>query len=524
MVNSAPNHMIWQVVILLLPLSMASAAMVDSGQVACYNNRGEIACADPDEPFFGQDGNYHSQQPSYQDLGDGTIFDQQTGLMWSKGVNRHKVSLAQAHHMAQQMNLGGHKDWRVPNIKELYSLIDFRGYTGFSHPRQRGGMGFGRHRQTQKPDLRQVPHNAIPFINTDYFDFRYGNTQIGERYIDGQWLSRTEYVGTTMGGNRTLFGVNFADGRIKGYGFYRPHGPRVAKTFYVRFVRGPRYGHHDFENHGDGTITDHKTGLMWAQQDSKRGMNWQAALAYAQNSILAGYEDWRLPNAKELQYLVDYTRAPDVTNSAAIDPVFETSTLINEAGESDYPHFWTGTTHLDGPHPGGDAVYLAFGRAMGKMFGRIMDVHGAGAQRGDPKVGKAKIGHGPQGDARRTNNYVRLVRGGVNHTPPQKSDAHHYPNHIMVKTAEGLSPQQPGMSHQAFQPPMGTDRRGRSRRQGGFMAHWDRNQDGQVTQQEFTGPPAHFNRFDRNQDGIIAQDEVPHPPPRQHPSSSKTYY
>ncbi len=44
-----------------------------------------------------------------------------------------------------------------------------------------------------------------------------------------------------------------------------------------------------------------------------------------------------------------------------------------------------------------------------------MDVHGAGAQRSDPKAGvpaNEKDGFGPQGDARRSYNYVRCVRGG----------------------------------------------------------------------------------------------------------------
>jgi hypothetical protein len=50
---------------------------------------------------------------------------------------------------------------------------------------------------------------------------------------------------------------------------------------------------------------------------------------------------------------------------------------------------------------------------MGKMFGIWMDVHGAGAQRSDPKAGDPSDytdGFGPQGDAIRVNNYVRLVR------------------------------------------------------------------------------------------------------------------
>jgi len=42
-----------------------------------------------------------------------------------------------------------------------------------------------------------------------------------------------------------------------------------------------------------------------------------------------------------------------------------------------------------------------------------LDVHGAGAQRSDPKIGNPADypqGHGPQGDAIRIYNYVRLVR------------------------------------------------------------------------------------------------------------------
>jgi hypothetical protein len=45
-----------------------------------------------------------------------------------------------------------------------------------------------------------------------------------------------------------------------------------------------------------------------------------------------------------------------------------------------------------------------------------MDVHGAGAQRSDPKTGDPKRfarGRGPQGDDVRILNYARAVRGGA---------------------------------------------------------------------------------------------------------------
>ncbi|MCP4708012.1 MAG: DUF1566 domain-containing protein, partial [Planctomycetes bacterium] len=179
---------------------------------------------------------------------------------------------------------------------------------------------------------------------------------------------------------------NFADGRIKGYGVTGPRG-RGDKTFYVLYVRGnTNYGINDFQDNGNGTITDNSTGSMWMQVDSGKGMAWEDALGYCEDLEYAGYSDWRLPNAKELQSIVDYTRSPATTNSAAIDPIFSTSSITDEGGDKNYPFYWTGSTHVN-ERMAGNAVYIAFGEALGWMKSRtgnnytLMDVHGAGAQR-----------------------------------------------------------------------------------------------------------------------------------------------
>ncbi|MFC1565571.1 hypothetical protein ACFL4B_01335 [Candidatus Neomarinimicrobiota bacterium] len=44
-----------------------------------------------------------------------------------------------------------------------------------------------------------------------------------------------------------------------------------------------------------------------------------------------------------------------------------------------------GTSHLDGVNPYHSAVYITSGEAQGKINGILMDIHGAGAQRSDPK-------------------------------------------------------------------------------------------------------------------------------------------
>ncbi len=391
----------------LLPFaqSQSSYVVVDTGQTTCYNNSREISCPQPGQPFYGQDAQYTGVQPAYQDNGDGTITDLNTGLMWQKTPGG-KVTYTEAVANARTFQLGGYNDWRLPSIKELYSLILFSGT------------------DPSGPDIS----TPIPFIDTKYFDFEYGDSNAGERLIDAQYWSSTEYVGSVFGGSAAVFGVNFADGRIKGYGL-AGHGGQSMRQF-VRYVRGnPDYGVNNFIDNGDGTITDLATRLMWMKADSGKGMNWEDALTWVQQKNeenYLGYSDWRLPNAKELQSIVDYTRSPSTTNSAAIDPMFDITSIIDEGGERNYPFFWTSTTHVSANGSGFFAAYIAFGEALGYMQTRtgnyeLMDVHGAGAQRSDPKSGDPANwphGNGPQGDVVHIYNFVRCVRN-VSTQPPQ---------------------------------------------------------------------------------------------------------
>lgn len=427
--------------------------IVDTGQTKCYDNRGEITSPKPGQPFFGQDAQYHNHQASYALSTDGlTVRDNVTGLTWQRSpdadsdgalTRNDKLTLSQAQAVPAKLNaarFGGFNDWRLPSIKELYSLFDGRG----TDPSGPGDADTSR---------------LTPYLDTKFFKFAYGDAT-GERVIDSQYASSTLFVGKSARGSGKVFGVNFADGRIKGYDLRMPGGGR-EKTFYVLCVRGnPAYGRNDFRDNGDGTVTDRATGLVWSRDDSGQGMNWQAALAWMQErnaEKFLGHDDWRLPSVKELQSIVDYTRSPDTTHSPAIDPLFQCTTITNEAGQADYAYYWSGTTHA-GFRGGAAAMYVAFGRAAGWMtarpmaggpperrgiFGpgpgvegppggggpgseppgreagdyRYVDVHGAGSQRSDPKAGDPAMfphGRGPQGDVIRINNFVRCVRGGGN--------------------------------------------------------------------------------------------------------------
>lgn len=87
---------------------------------------------------------------------------------------------------------------------------------------------------------------------------------------------------------------------------------------------------------GECVIIDNNTNLMWEKKPDgnvEDRYTWDEAFAYIDelNTVnFAGYDDWRIPNAKELQSIVDYGRS-----EPAIDPIFG----LTEAGT-----YWSSTS------------------------------------------------------------------------------------------------------------------------------------------------------------------------------------
>ncbi len=409
-----------------------------TGQTISYDTTVAITMPTSGQTFYGQNSNHPGNMRSYTNNGDGTVTDNLSGLMWQQTEDRNgdgtinfydKLTYSEAMDSAVTCNTGGYNDWRLPTIKELYSLAMFFGY---------------------EPGPGQS--TCTKYIDTTYFSVGYGDVNslahgsLGtERIIDGQIASSTLYVSTTFGALEAMFGFNFIDGRIKGYPTtYIVPECGTAKHFYVLYVRGNTdYGTNQFIDNGNGTITDNATGLMWMQDDNGTGVLWKDALSYAENITYAGYSDWRLPDTKELQSIVDYTRSPATTGSAAINPIFNCTQITNEGGVADYPWYWSNTTFSSQSQTNGaSAAYVCFGRAMGYFPGLgWTDIHGAGCQRSDPKPrsfsGYTHNGNGyynpnaPQGDAVRIYNYVRLVRNESSTGINDNKDNHKfnvYPN------------------------------------------------------------------------------------------------
>src|SRR5436305_4655170 len=121
------------IVLLLGPRRGGACQLPVTGQTTCWDGSGNvISCAGT-----GQDGELRKGAPlAYVDNGDGTVTDVHTGLVWEK--LSHDGSVHDEHntytratafgHVAtlNNMRFAGHADWRMPNVRELLSIVTYQ--------------------------------------------------------------------------------------------------------------------------------------------------------------------------------------------------------------------------------------------------------------------------------------------------------------------------------------------------------------------------------------------------------------
>ena len=324
----------WVLIVLLIisAINVHARPIPDTGQTKCYNNTAEIPCPSPGQAFYGQDGNYTIDPPSYTKLdANGAVLPDSaatwamvrnnvTGLIWENKTDDGSIhdkdyacGWGGTGAFIKALNdamFGGFSDWRLPTITEPQSIVDFS--------------------------------RKMPAIDTNFFP----GTVFSATTSSGYWSS-TPYASSPNSAWFIPFGYGHVD------------SANTGAAFAARAVRGGKKAG-GFMDNDDGTVTDTATGLMW-QQGAPSSMTWEAALTYADGLALAGFNDWRLPTITELQSIVDFSRA-----SPAIDTNWFPGTGVS--------YYWSSTTYA--------------GALWFKLIRRIE----AKARRLDCRVRKALVG------------------------------------------------------------------------------------------------------------------------------------
>jgi len=79
----------------------------------------------------------------------------------------------------------------------------------------------------------------------------------------------------------------------------------AACLFVLLLLTGTAVAESRLVDNGDGTVTDLKTGLMWARTDNMGHITWHDARLYCENTILSNHRNWRMPTIEELKTLFD---------------------------------------------------------------------------------------------------------------------------------------------------------------------------------------------------------------------------
>ena len=101
---------------------------------------------------------------------------------------------------------------------------------------------------------------------------------------------------------------------------------RIGLLIFLLLLVTANWGYAEpYTDNGDGTVTDEGSGLVWQQDVAAVQPNWQGALDYCNALTLAGFNDWRLPDIKQLRSLVDDISGMDSNFSLAANPCWSST-------------------------------------------------------------------------------------------------------------------------------------------------------------------------------------------------------
>lgn len=270
-----------------------------TGQALCYDAEGRVISC----PGTGQDGEFRHGRPwpAPRFVVEGeTVADRLTGLVWSRDANPLGFPLAWPEALAAVQGLnasgyGGFADWRLPNRRELRSLLSFAAKNPAlpeGHPFVHVFLGWYWSSTSAAID----PAYAW-YVHLEGARMFYGRK---DQY-SLLWPVRGGEADALPATGQT--GCHDAAGReIDCTGTGQDGGLRRGVALPV-----PR-----FLVEGE-SVVDLFTGLRWLRGANLTGspVEWQGAFAAVEacnRQRVAGIADWRLPNINELESLVDCSR------------------------------------------------------------------------------------------------------------------------------------------------------------------------------------------------------------------------
>lgn len=231
-----------------------------TGESITYNLNGEPV---PKDAFAGLDAERITLPMKFEVIKqDVTIKDVNTGLTWELIYAGDHMSFAEAKEKVAKMNqdaYGGHRDWRLPYREELRSIMLY------------------------DDSIPAVPAEFKKAIKADF----YWTCQEDKSDSTLAWTVYAGYGCAVISNQNESAGVIAVRGREGLFSFDMSSSKR-------------------FVNNDDGTVSDLLTGLMWMQAETPL-LNLTESLAYCKECRLAGYNDWNLPNMKELGTLINLT-------------------------------------------------------------------------------------------------------------------------------------------------------------------------------------------------------------------------
>lgn len=254
------------------------------------------------------------------------ITDKLTGLMWAKSPDSTKRTWAVALSYANDSELCGHRDWRLPNRRELRSLINY------GEPNTTEWLNSSQGFSNIQADYYWSSTTYATFPGWAW-NVSMADGSMGAPPKDEEWS--TQYVWPVRSGQ----GGKIQLSQTGQTTCYNSLGDDIACTETGQdgeIQAGMVWPDTRFSVSGE-CVTDNLTGLMWAKSPDSTIRTWAKALAYA-NGLpeLCGLGGWRLPNINELESLIHAGQSAP-----------ETWLMGQGFTGVEATYYWTSTTHAD---------------------------------------------------------------------------------------------------------------------------------------------------------------------------------